>query len=180
MADAKAPQATSNDEVLPPPGGTSNEELVRWAFERINARDEASLRPAWHDTVEYMPQGVCRGPDEIAAYFRQAWNAMPDDFNLAIVGLAASGDDVFVRWKLTGTFTGENFEGIEATGSSIELDGIDHFVIRDGRIVTNNVVFDQMSFARQLGMMPADGSAGDRAMKALFNGKTRLAGKLRR
>lgn len=180
MATAQTPHTPADGEATPPPAGASNEEFVRWTFERINARDEASLRPLWQGTVEQLPQGIRRGPDEIAAYFRQAWNAMPDDFNLAIVGLAASGDDVFVRWKLSGTFTGESFEGIDATGSRVELDGIDHFVIRDGLIITNNVVFDQMSFARQLGMMPADGSPGDRAMKALFNGKTRLAGKLRR
>lgn len=177
MATAQTPASGAP---LTPPDGASNEELVRWIFERINACDDASLRPLWRDTVEYFPQGVRRGPDEITAYFEQTWRAMPKDFNLAIVGLAASGDDVFARWRMTGTFTGENFEGIAATGSRIELDGIDHFVIRDGAIVTNNVVFDQMAFARQLGMLPADGSPGDRVTKALFNFKTRLVAKLRR
>lgn len=177
MATAQTP---ASGEASAPPAGASNEELIRWTFERINARDAASLRPLWRDAVEYFPQGVRRGPDEITAYFEQAWRAMPNDFSLAIVGLAAAGDDVFARWKLTGTFTGENFEGIAATGSRVELDGVDHFVIRDGLIVTNNVVFDQMAFARQLGMLPADASPGDRVMKALFNLKTRLATKLRR
>jgi hypothetical protein len=34
------------------------------------------------------------------------------------------------------------------TGKEIELDGTDHFVLCDGKVVTNTVVFDQMTFAR--------------------------------
>ncbi len=58
-------------------------------------------------------------------------------------------------------------------------DGMDHFVIRDGTIATTCVVFDQMQFARQIGMLPADGSPDDRATKAALNAKTRLLGRLR-
>ncbi len=57
---------------------------------------------------------------------------------------------------------------------------MDHFVVRDGTVASNFVVFDQMQFARQIGMLPADGSAADRAMKAAFNAKTRLLARLRR
>jgi hypothetical protein len=53
-------------------------------------------------------------------------------------------------------------------------------VIRDGKIVSNFVVFDQMQYARQLGMMPPEGSPGDRAVKAAFNAKTKLAQRLKR
>ena len=56
---------------------------------------------------------------------------------------------------------------------------MDHFVIRHGTIATNFVVFDQMQFARQIGMLPPDGSPADRAMKAAFNGKTGLVKRVR-
>jgi hypothetical protein len=56
---------------------------------------------------------------------------------------------------------------------------MDHFVLRDGRVVSNHVVFDQMEYARQLGMLPADGSIADKAVKSLFNARTRLIAKLR-
>ena len=44
------------------------------------------------------------------------------------------GEQVFVKWTITGTFTGEPWEGIAATGSSIELEGMDCFTVRDGLI----------------------------------------------
>jgi hypothetical protein len=39
---------------------------------------------------------------------------------------------------------------------------------------------DQLQYAREIGMMPPDGSAADRAMKAAFNARTRLARRLKR
>ena len=40
---------------------------------------------------------------------------------------------------------------------------------------SNTVVFDQMTFARQVGLLPPDGSGADKALKAAFNAKTRVA-----
>ena len=84
-----------------------------------------------------------------------------------------------MHWHLTGTHTGPVL-GIEPTGKPIAIDGIDHFVVRDGNVVSNFVVFDQMQYARQLGMMPPDASPPDRAFKGLFNARTRLARRLKR
>jgi hypothetical protein len=64
--------------------------------------------------------------------------------------------------------------GIAGTGKEIELDGIDHFVLGDGKVAVNTVVFDQMKFARQVGLLPPDGSVADKALKATFNAKTRV------
>jgi hypothetical protein len=36
-------------------------------------------------------------------------------------------------------------------------------------------VFDQMQYARQLGLLPEQDSGGDKAFKAAFNAKTKLA-----
>lgn len=166
--------------VATPPTGVSNAELVRWTFQIINTHDVEPLRAVWtNTTVERFPSGTLHGTDAIARYFEVAFAAMPD-FNLEIVALAETGDDVFVRWHMTGTHSGGPFEGIQATGRAVALDGTDHLVIRDGTIATNFVVFDQMQFARQIGMLPADGSAADRATKAAFNAKTRLFARLRR
>lgn len=162
------------------PQGASNEELVRWTFGRINAHDIDAIKPLWTNTVEHFPQGTRRGADDIADYFYEVINAMPSDFQLEIIALAASGDDVFVRWEMTGTFNGGKFNGIAPTGGKIELGGMDHFVVRDGAIVSNDVQFDQMNFARQLGMLPEDDSLADKALKSLFNLKTRAVGAIKR
>jgi hypothetical protein len=69
---------------------------------------------------------------------------------------------------------------VAPTGKALAIDGIDHFVVRDGKIVSNFVVVDQLQYARQIGMMPPDGSAADKAMKSVFNARTKLAEKLKR
>ncbi len=163
-----------------PPESATNAELIRWAFDVLNTHDVAPLKPYWTEsTQERFPNATCVGPEAIGAYFEATFAAVPD-FHIEIVGLAEQADDVFVQWRITGTHSGAAWQGIEPTGKPLELDGIDHFVIRDGKVVSNFVVFDQLQFARQIGMMPADGSPADRAMKTAFNGKTRLLGRIRR
>lgn len=162
-----------------PPTTASNGELVRWAFEILNTRDATPLRQLWtDDTVEHFPDRTCRGAGEIAEYFEHVFAALPD-FHTEVREIAEQGEHVFVRWHLTGSHSGGAFRGIEATGRRIELDGIDHSVLRDGTVVSNHIVFDQMSWARQIGLMPTEGSGADRALKAAFNAKTMLEKKIR-
>jgi predicted ester cyclase len=158
----------------------SNGERIRWAFGVLNTHDPTPLRDFWTDsTVLRVPTGTHRGVGEIVAYFESVFAALPD-FQVEVVALVEQGDDVFVQWHVTGHHTGAPFEGIEPTGRRLELDGFDHFTFSGGEPVSNFVVYDQMQFARAIGMMPPDGSAADRAMKAAFNAKTRVAAKLRR
>jgi predicted ester cyclase len=103
---------------------------------------------------------------------------MPD-FHIEVVATAEEGESVFVQWKLTGTHTGGPFSGVDATGRRIEMDGIDHFTVREGRVISNFVVFDQMQFARASGLLPEDGTPADKAMKAAFNAKTKLVERIR-
>jgi predicted ester cyclase len=155
------------------PEGISNGELIRWAFERVNAHDVASLRQVWDDeTVDRFPDRTCRGGDEIAAYFDGTFAGVPD-FHLEILALAEQGEDVFVHWHLTGTHEGPLL-GIAPTGKALDLEGIDHFVLRNGRVRSLFVAFDQLAYARQLKMMPPDGSTADRLMKSAFNARTKL------
>ncbi len=161
-----------------PPTQASNAEVIRWSFDRLNANDVDSLKQVWGpETVERFPDRTCRGSEELAAYFEEALAAIPD-WRIEITSLVEHGDDVFVHWHLTGTHEG-TLLGIEGTGKPLAIDGMDHFVVRDGKVVSNFVVFDQIQYARQIGMMPPDGSAADKAMKAAFNARTKLMQKLR-
>ena len=164
--------------IASPPTGVSNAELIRWSFDQLNNRDISALRELWSaDVVVRLPDRTCRGVDEVAGYFVETFAAVPD-MRLEVVSIVEQGDDVFAQWRLTGTHDGP-VQGIEGTGKPIELDGIDHFVLRAGRIVSNFVVFDQMQYSRQLGILPSQDSVGDKAMKAAFNARTKLAKKLK-
>ena len=161
------------------PTGVANGELVRWAFDMLNERNTAALKGFWTaETVERFPDRTLHGYEEIVPYFEEAFAAL-SDFRIEPLTITEQGDDVFVQWKLTGTHTGV-FSGIEPTGKPIALDGMDHFVVRDEKLVSNFVVYDRMQFAQQLGMMAKDGTRAERAMRGAFNARTKVAAKLKR
>jgi steroid delta-isomerase-like uncharacterized protein len=123
-----------------------------------------------------------RGAEALAQWFRDLFAAVPD-WTVEIENTVDDGDrQVVVQWHATGTFDGDSpFLGIEPNGRSIDIRGVD--VIRvddDFKVVTNTVYYDSAEFARQIGMLPARDSAGDRAMLAAFNGATKLKRRLRR
>ena len=131
----------------------------------------------WTDqTFERLPDRDCHGAEEIRAYFEAIFAAIPD-LMVEILALVEQGDDVFVRWRLSGTQHGR-LQGLEGTGRRIRLDGVDHFTLRDGKIASNFVIFDQLQWGRQIGLMPEDGSTGDRAFKGAFNARVKLARKV--
>ena len=161
-----------------PPAGASSAELVRWIFDAVNRRDITALRQIWTaDTVVRFPDRTCRGADEVAAYFEEAFAAIPD-WDMEVLSVAEAGEDVFAHWRLRGTHDGP-LVGVDATGKPLDIDGMDHFVVRDGKLVSNFVVFDQLQYARQIGMMPPDGSTGDKAFKAAFNARQKIVEKLK-
>jgi steroid delta-isomerase-like uncharacterized protein len=156
-------------------------EIARHIFEDVlNRRDADALRPFWdHDLVEQLPTGTYHGPDEMAHYFAETFAAIPD-FHIEPERIAGEDETVFVKWRLTGTFRGRPWQGIEPTGERIELLGIDCFTFREGKIVRNEVVFDQTTFARQIGMLPAQDSLGERALRGAFNARVKVKRRLRR
>jgi steroid delta-isomerase-like uncharacterized protein len=161
----------------------TNSELAQQVLDALSAHDLAALREIWaDDVVERFPDKTCRGKDELAAYFADLFAALPD-FRMEKVSAVEEGDTVFVRWRMTATHTGGQFNGIDPTGKAIALDGVDEITFRDGRMTSNFVIFDQMEVGRQLGLLPPDGSPPDRALKAAFNAKTKVAeliGEIRR
>jgi len=165
--------------VMAPPEGATTVDLLRWTFDRLNDHDVASLRLFWTpQTVEQFPDATCRGADEVVRYFEDKFAGI-EGFHLEVVAIVVEGDDAMVHWRMTGRHVGPVL-GVAGTGRPVRMDGIDHFVLRESTVVSNTVVFDQMAFARQVGLLPADRSAPDRALKALFNARTTLVGALRR
>jgi steroid delta-isomerase-like uncharacterized protein len=154
--------------------------VVLGLVEALNTADYDALRAGYADDVwERFPDATVQGAEAIVEYFRGAHAAFPD-LHINVLHTAEQGDSVFMRSEITGTHTGAPFAGLVATGKAIRVPAIDHFTVRDGRMVSNFVVFDQMEFGRQLGLMPPDGSPPDRALKAVFNGVTKLRARRKR
>ena len=166
----------------PSPAEASNVDLVREMFDRLWSGEFDAVRDICTDeTVARFPTGTVRGGEDIAAFFEEMLSALPD-LSMELLAVVGEGDDVLIRWRMTATHA-TDFGGIATTGKPIAIDGFEHFVFRHRKLASAFVVSDQMQFARQLGMIPPEGSVPDRVMKAAFGARTRVArafGALRR
>jgi steroid delta-isomerase-like uncharacterized protein len=151
------------------------EEKVRSYFEAMDARDANAMAAHWReDGVEdVVPVGLMRGRDELRDFFASMFAAMPDA-RTTVTRLIAGEQSCAVEWRLEGTFDGAPYMGLEPTGNHVEIRGLDLLELEEGELVSNTAYFDGAGFARQIGMLPADGSGADRAMKSAFNAVTKL------
>ncbi len=151
------------------------EEKARSYFEAMDNRDAAAMAAHWReDGVEdAVPVGLLRGRGELRDFFDSMFAAMPDA-RTTVTRLVAGEQSCAVEWRLEGTFDGAPYMGIEPTGKHVEIRGLDLLELEDDELVSNTAYFDGAGFARQIGMLPADGSGADRAMKSAFNAVTKL------
>lgn len=151
------------------------EERIRSYFEAMDRRDVEGMLEHWaEDGLEDMvPVGIIRGRDELRASFTAQFASMPD-MRTTITRLIAGEQSCAVEWRIEGTFDGQPYMGIEPTGKYVELRGIDIVELEDGQIASLTAYFDGAAYARQIGMLPPDGSGADRAMKTAFNAVTKV------
>jgi steroid delta-isomerase-like uncharacterized protein len=151
------------------------EQHVRSYFEAADRRDVRAMTSHWREDGidDVVPVGVLRGHEEMREYFEAVFAAMPDA-STTITRLIAGEQSCAVEWRTEGTFDGAAYMGIEPTGTHVEVRGVDLFELEDGAFASNTGYFDATSFGRQIGMLPADGSGADRAMKSAFNAVTKL------
>jgi len=70
--------------------------------------------------------------------------------------------------------------GFAPTGRAMEIEGVDLWTMRDGRIARYRAFYDMNEVARQLGIAPASGSRAERAMVWLQRVQARLMRRRRR
>ena len=117
--------------------------------------------------------GEFRGKLAIGQFLKQMFQAFPD-FLLTVDRIVGDDSIAMVQWHTTGTFSGGRFQGIEPTAKRVEMRGVDVVTVSAGRVVRDTMYYDGVSLARQIGMLPGNGSGADKAMLALFNAATRL------
>jgi len=156
------------------------EEVARSYFEAIAGRDSDAAVAHWNTEGidDAVGLGVYRGAGEIRDFLAGMFAAMPD-LETTVVRVTASDTAAVVEWRMTGTFSGAPFQGLEPTGSHVELRGADSLEVEAGEIVRNTAYSDGTSFARAVGMLPRKGSGAERAFLAAFNGATKLRGIVR-
>jgi steroid delta-isomerase-like uncharacterized protein len=134
----------------------------------------------WEDPA--LPEPA-RGPAAVQAFMREAWVAFPDlRFDEGEhPHRTAGGDQVAWRWRMRGTNTGPiDPPGFAPTGRTIEIEGVDLWTLRDGRIARYRAFYDFNELAVQLGLAPAPGSRAEKALATLQRLQARVARRLRR
>ena len=156
--------------------GGEAETVARRYFEAIDAHDVESATAMWVSGGREHVRGQVDvlAPEGVREFIGELVGAMPD-LNMQVVSTTTEGERCGVQWRLTGTFAGPGrFGGVAPTGNQIELEGFDLLTVRDGLIQSNDAFTDSMTFARQIGMMPPQGSSAEQRLTGAFNVKTRL------
>jgi steroid delta-isomerase-like uncharacterized protein len=147
-----------------------------------NSRDPSAVGACvtedvfWEDPA--LP-GPARGRQEVEAFVALTRTGFPDyEFSeLAPPAIAEDGLTAYVPWVMTGTNTGPlDPPGFAATGKRIEIEGIDRWQFRGGRIARYRACYDFAEMARQLGLLPPRGGTLER----MGASAQRLGARLRR
>jgi steroid delta-isomerase-like uncharacterized protein len=159
---------------------TEARDVAAAVFRGLSAGDVSVLEQhVAPDAVDdFVAVGQFHGRASIRGFFEELFTAFPD-FRLEVDRIVGDGDVAVVQWEASGTFTGGPFQGIEPTGRHVSIRGVDVMEIHDGQVHHNTIYYDGAAFARQVGMLPRDGSIADKVLLTGFNAVTRLRSKIR-
>ena len=137
-------------------------ERYRGLYERYielyNAGDLDGVMDLYaEDSVQLMPDGFFEGRSAIKDRLAVELNAFSD---IAYrYDSYVEEDDAFAdEWVFVGTHTGPfvlpDGSELPATGKRVEIRGMEYVKVRDGKIVVDNLYYDNLAIAAQLGLLP--------------------------
>ena len=137
---------------------SANSELLDYYVERYNAGDLDAVMDLYaEDSVQLMPDGFFEGRDTIRDRLAQELDAFSDVAH-RVESFVDQGDAFADEWTFVGTHTGPFSlpDGTEVppTGRRVEIRGMEFVKMRDGKIVVDNLYYDSMAVAAQLGLVP--------------------------
>lgn len=154
---------------------TTSSAAARAIFEAAASRDPEGMAKHYRDDVviHWLPVGEFHGKQAARDFWVEVFGAVPDA-HLELENLISEGDVAVAEWRWRGTFSGGPYVGIHATGRQVDLHGCDVMRFTDGLLAQESIYFDGLSWARQIGFLPGDGTAAENALKAAFNAETDL------
>lgn len=151
-------------------------DIAKRYFTALAAHDLDGAIACWQPGAidRFVGQRDLIAPDGVREYFGELFAAFPD-FAFEILDLTSYRTRTAVRWRARGTFAGPGqFMGFAPNGATIDLEGCDVVTVTGDLISHNDAYVDSMDIARQLGLLPAAGSAGDARLRRLANLRTRV------
>jgi steroid delta-isomerase-like uncharacterized protein len=142
---------------------SANRELLERYVELSNAGDlDAFMDLYAEDAVQTMPDGTFEGRSTIRERLARDLNAFPDA-TYTVGSFVEQGDTFADEFTVVGTHTGPfplpDGTQLPATGKRVEIRGMELVQMRDGKIVIDNLYYDNMAVIAQLGLVPQGATA---------------------
>jgi steroid delta-isomerase-like uncharacterized protein len=137
--------------------------LLERYVERYNAGDLDTVMDLYaEDAIQTMPDGTFEGRSVIRARLARDLTACPDAA-YTVESFIEHGDTFADEWTFTGTHTGPfrlpDGTEIPPTGKRVEVKGMELVQVRDGKIVIDNLYYDNMAVLVQFGLIPQGATA---------------------
>jgi steroid delta-isomerase-like uncharacterized protein len=141
----------------------SNRNLLERYVELYNAGDLDGVMDLYaEDAVQLMPDGTFEGRKVIGERLAKELTAFTDVHH-RFTSFVEQDEAFADEWIFVGTHTGPLVlrDGTElpATGKRVEVSGMELVAVRDGKIVVDNLYYDNLAVAAQLGLLPQDAPA---------------------
>jgi predicted ester cyclase len=108
------------------------------------------------DAVLTTPEGAFKGKSDLRERFARELNAL-SDIRFDIISYVEGGDTFADEFRLAGTHTGPlsmpDGSELPATGRHVEIHGMEFVQVRDGRMVADNLYYDNVAVFTQLGVL---------------------------
>ena len=126
------------------------ETLVRAYVEAINILDMARLRALFSPEAKIYGVLGHGTIDQVDPVWRELHDGM--NMHLEILGIVTNGNEVAVRYRETGRFTGpfRGLAGHQPTGRSYEVTAMEWFAVENGRIAARWGARDSSAITRQV------------------------------
>jgi glyoxylase-like metal-dependent hydrolase (beta-lactamase superfamily II)/predicted ester cyclase len=159
----------------------STTEVAKRYFAALAAHDLDQAVACWAPGAidRFVGQQDLAAPEGVRQYFTELFAAFPD-FTFEVLDTTTYRNRTAVRWRARATFAGPGrFQGFEANGERIDIEGCDVVTVQDDKIQHNDAYVDSGAIARQLGFLPPSGSRAEARLAALANLRTRILSRLR-
>ncbi|MDJ1481989.1 ester cyclase [Cytophagaceae bacterium YF14B1] len=131
----------------------ANKEVIQSLYEQgLNQQNRQLLTSLVSN--EYIATSGKRGIDGFEESIVALLKAFPDA-KWKIIDLISEDDKVVVRQSVHGTQTAQ-FQNIKPTRKTIETNAIAIYQLKDGKIISSQILTDRLEFLQQLGVLPVE------------------------
>jgi steroid delta-isomerase-like uncharacterized protein len=136
---------------------SASRKLLERYVELYNAGDLDAVMDLYaEDAVQIMPEGTFEGRSAISERLARDLVACPD-IAWTVLSFVEQGDTFADEWTFVATHTGPfalpDGKELPPTGKRVELRGMELVQMRDGKIVVDNLYYDNMAVLAQLGLV---------------------------